>query len=191
MRRFILSLVLFMLVAPAALLAAPAAFGQDAMDLVPEAAFTAVGGTVELAVEAQFASAVIGGELGIDYDETVLRLVAVDWNLAYGDDPQLRCPPVEGLAGARGCSSAPDFFTLGQLAGLADGTVASLVFEAVGEGTTDVALQPMSPFADPTGAVVGVSHEPSVVTVVPEPGLGLGLALGAFGLLGVGRRHRA
>ena len=165
------------------------AFGQDAMDLVPAAAFVADGQQIELAVDAQFASAVLGGEVRVDYDPSVLKLIAVDWNLAYGDDPLLRCPPEAGLFDARGCEGDVAFVSLGNVGGLPDGLVADLVFDTVAQGTTTVSLEPVSPFSDLVGGTVSVTHSSSDVTVVPEPGLLAALLPACLGLAAGARRR--
>jgi hypothetical protein len=184
MKRLILILSFFVLTPQTA-------FGQDALDLLPGSSFAALGQEVELEVDAAFASAVLGGEVRVDYDRSVLHLVAVDWNLAYGDDSLLRCPPGASPIGARGCEGDVAFVALGSLAGLPDGIVASLIFDAVGEGTTTVSLNPVSPFSDLAGGTVAVTHADADVTVVPEPGLVTALLSGCLGLLAMGRRRRS
>jgi hypothetical protein len=158
------------------------AWAQDSMDLAPATQFVATGTSFEVGLDADFASSVIGGELRVEYDPGVVDLQAVDWNLAYGDDPLLRCPPQNGPIGSRGCEGRPDFVALGNLNGLPTGDVGDLVFSAVAEGKTTVRLVAISPFADPSGRVVAVTLGESEVTVVPEPGVGMALMFGGLAI---------
>lgn len=165
------------------------ASAQDSMDLTPTTNFVETGASFELDLGAAFSSAVIGGEVRVEYDPAVVQLEAVDWNVAYGDDPLLRCPPNAGAVGARGCEGRSEFVALGHVSGLPTGDVGDLVFSAIGEGETTVRLVAVSPFADPMGNVVTVDLGLSDVTVVPEPGVSLALASGGLMIGLVGRRR--
>ncbi|MAF64783.1 MAG: hypothetical protein CMJ84_03875 [Planctomycetes bacterium] len=171
------------------ILLAGVANAQDSLDLAPGSATTSIGVPVTIDVEADFMSSVIGGEVRVDYDPSVLFLSAIDWDPNYGDDPELRCPPGGVLPGGRGCAGDHAFIALGQLAGLGNGRVAGLVFDAIGPGVTTVRLLSVSPFSDPAGSSVPTMLGESDVTVVPEPGMALGLVAGV-GALALGARRR-
>ena len=79
---------------------------------------------------------------------------------------------------------------MGHIAGLPDGTVASLIFSPVAKGQTDVDLVPASPFSDLTGGTVPVSYGAAEVIVVPEPTLLVGLVPGVLGLAACARHRR-
>lgn len=182
MKRFILLLA-------SVLLFSNSAQAQDSLDLSPGTNTVPPGTTLELELDADFSSSVIGGEIRVEYDPAVLHLEAVDWNVAYGDDPLLRCPPQAMAVGARGCEGRADFVAMGSLSGLPTGNVGDLVFTTIAEGTTTVRLVSESPFADLGGSVVSVTLGESQVTVVPEPGFATALAAGGLAI-GVARRKR-
>lgn len=154
---------------------------QDSLVLAPGFTATSVGVPVSVDVEADFASTVIGGEIRVDYDPTVLFLSAINWDPSYGDDPELRCPPGGVLPGGRGCAGDHAFIAMGQLSGLGSGRVAELVFDAVAVGISTVELTPVSPFAGPTGGTVSTALGTATVQV-PEPAVVMGLAIGVAAL---------
>ena len=180
----------FLLTVTVLLVLATKALAGDGLDLAPNFATATAGSTLELDLEADFVSSVIGGEVRVDYDPEIVFLSGIDWDPNYGDDPELRCPSGATLPGGRGCEGDHAFIAMGSLSGLGTGRVAGLVFDAVAEGTTTVRLQSVSPFSDPSGGSVPTVLGESDIKVVPEPGMALGLAFGIAVLMSTGRSRR-
>jgi len=171
------------------ILSSQPALAQDALDLSPGSTTTGLGSSFSLSLDAQFASIVIGGEIRALYDPGIVRLTGIVAEAGYGDDPDLRCPPVPLTMTGRGCPGDVDFVAFGNLSGLPTGKVADLVFEAIGIGSTTIKLDGVSPFSDSVGNPVVVDLGAADVNV-PEPGLTSALAAGSLALGLVADRGR-
>lgn len=171
-------------------LIAESAIASDGLELAPSFTLAESGTEFVIDVAADFDSNVIGGEVRVEYDPKVLFLSRIEWDAGYEDDPELRCPTGMLLAGARGCAGDRAFMAVGEIDGLPSGRVAGLVFSALGTGVSEVSLSAVSPFSDPVGEIVPVSLGVADVSVVPEPGFALALALGTGVLGSVSRTRR-
>ena len=171
--------------------AAPAGAQWSGLSLSPSNQNVPGDSEIRVALDASFPTTVIGGELRVDYDPEVVFLSRIEWEPGYGDDPLLRCAPVPGLAGQRGCEGHRDFLAFGHTGGLPSGKVADLVFLPVAEGQSFVDFDWVSPFADSSGGDAPMWASGATITVVPEPGFAVALGAGALTVACGARRGRS
>jgi hypothetical protein len=149
-----------------ALLFAPPAAGGNELFVSQAGASGAVaelvlqqGQSVTLGLRMDFLDTTVGGGASLVYEPALLRLDAVRFDEALGDDPALRCAPATPTP----CPGHPTVIAFGGLNGIAGARgVATLELTALASATTGVGVAPGRPFSDTTG-------RPLEVVLVPEP----------------------
>lgn len=131
----------------------------------------AVNDKVNIDVSMQFDDRTVGGRFQLDFDSSILQLIPgeTQWGQAASGAAFLQCPPAQGACGAAD-------FQFGNVpalggAGLSE-TVATLVFLAVGIGTSPVTGGAIiDNFVNDNFPVetLTVGFEGASVTVVPVP----------------------
>jgi len=151
-----------------------------------------VGASVSFRLAMSFDDVTVGGGVRLSFDEAFLRLDSVSFASGLADDPDFRCPTDPAASSPVSCPMDPNFLSFGGFAGLSgDRTVATIVFDALAPsgGPTRIDLLAERPFSSEVGTALDVSFAGTSVSVVPEPGVALLLAMAAAGATALRRQH--